>query len=202
MALVRLGRIKDLISVGEVARWLTGAPVERTAPAASALRPALPDGVKKKPPPPDGTAKPVELTEATLADVWAQSLGMVGTIHARELERGGLPAIFAPNTLVLRFQAAYNQSQEFCQESERLGRVESALQKITGQAWKLRLESIPGNGAAPQDPPVQPSAVRARRNDAEEAARSPVVRRAIEVTGARVVRVDEDFGTGPATKGE
>jgi DNA polymerase-3 subunit gamma/tau len=126
--------------------------------------------------------------------VWAQTLGLVGTIHARELERGGPPAIFAPNTLVLRFPAAYNQSREFCQESGRLGGIEDALRKVTGQPWKLRLETLPGNGAATGDPVVSPSAVRPRRNEKEDAAKVPVIRRAIDMMGAEVWRVDEGFG--------
>jgi DNA polymerase III subunit gamma/tau len=202
MALVRLGRLKDLVSVGEVASWLTRTSGERGPAAAPPARLGPGEIVKKKPPLPDLTTRTVELTAVTLPALWAKTLGMVGTIHARELERGGVPAIFAPNTLVLRFPATYNQSQEFCQESERLGRIEDALRKVTGQSWKLRLESIPGNGAVPREPPVPPSAVRSRRNDAEEAEKVPVIRRAVDIMGAQVVRVDEGFGDDPARKGE
>jgi DNA polymerase III subunit gamma/tau len=199
MAFVRLGRLKDLVSVGEVAQWLTGSAAARPAtgmPPAATPRLAQPPGepVKKKLSPPNLSAAPVELTEVTLPALWAQTLSMLGTIHARELERGGLPAIFAPNNLVLRFPGTYNQSREFCQEPERLGRIEDALRKITGQAWKLRLESLPGNGAVSRDPVVPPSPVRPRQNGAEEAERVAVVKRAVELMGARVIRVDEGFG--------
>jgi DNA polymerase-3 subunit gamma/tau len=197
MALVRLGRLKDLVSVGEVAKWLTRPTGERSAAAPPAPRVLPPEAVKKKPLPADGPAGPVELTETTLPELWAQTLGMVGAIQARELEKGGVPAIFAPNTLVLHFPASYNQSREYCQEPERLGRVEEALRKLTGQPWKLRLESTPGNGAVAPDPPVPPSAVRPRRNEKDEAEKVALVRRAVEVMGARVVRADEGFGEGP-----
>ncbi len=191
MALVRLGRLKDLVSVGEVAGWLTKS-AERGPSQSVAPYLAPPEAVKKKPAPP--AAGPVELTEASLPELWAQTLGMVGAIQARELERGGVPAIFGPNTLVLRFPAAYNQSREFCQEPERLGRVEDTLRKLTGQTWKLRLESVPGNGAETVASPALPSAVRPKRLDKEGAERVPVVRRAVEILGAQVVRVDEGFG--------
>jgi DNA polymerase-3 subunit gamma/tau len=202
MALVRLGRLKDLVSVGEVAQWLARSSNERGPAPAAAARLASSDEVKKKTAAPDLTIRATELTEVTLTALWAKALGMVGTIHARELERGGLPAIFAPNTLVLRFPAAYTQSREFCQEPERLGRIEEALRKITGQSWKLRLESIPGNGAALEDPLVRPSVVRPRRNEAEDAEKVPLIRRAVEVMGARIVRVDDGFGENAGEKGE
>jgi DNA polymerase-3 subunit gamma/tau len=201
MALVRLGRLNDLVSVGTVAQWLTRTPGERGPAPAAAPRAAPPEAVKKKLPPREVTAATTELNEATLTEVWAQTLGMVGAIHARELERAGLPAIFAPNTLVLKFPATYNQSREFCQESGRLGGVEEAIRKVTGQLWKLRLESLPGNANADAgDAPVPPSAVRPRRDGKEEAAKVPMVKRAMDVLGADVWRVDEGFGE--AGKGE
>jgi DNA polymerase-3 subunit gamma/tau len=195
MALVRLGRLHDLVSVGTVAQWLTRPSERGPANAAAAPRAVPPEAVKKKLPPREVTAATVELTEATLSTVWAQTLGMVGAIHGRELERAGLPAIFAPNTLVLRFPAAYNQSREFCQESGRLGGVEDAIRKVTGQLWKLRLESLPGNANADAgDASVPPSAVRPRHDGKEDAAKVPVVKRAIEVLGADIRQVDEGFG--------
>jgi DNA polymerase-3 subunit gamma/tau len=202
MALVRLGRLKDLVSVGELTNWLTRTPGERGSAPASPSRAAPPEAVKKNPPPATVTAAPVSLTEENLAAVWAQALGMVGGIHARELQRGGQLAIFAPNSLVLRFPAEYNFTRESCQEPERLKSIEDALRKVTGQSWKLRLETTPGNGAAPTEPPALSSAVRPRRNDKDEAEKIPIVRRAVEVMGAQVIRVDEGFGAAPPEKGE
>jgi hypothetical protein len=119
----------------------------------------------------------------------------------RELEKAGIPAITGPNTLVLQFPATYNEARELCQEPDRLGRVEEALRKTTGRPWTLRVESIaapaapaataPGaEAAAPTHPP--------RRNPREDAEKVPLVRRALEVLGASVHRVDEGFGAAPA----
>jgi DNA polymerase-3 subunit gamma/tau len=203
MALVRLGRLKDLLSVGDLARMLSRPGGERVASAAPPpARVAAPEEVKKKPVTPETTPVTIELTEATLPSLWEKTLGIVGGILASEMRRGGVPAIFAPNNLVLRFPAAYTQSWEFCQESDKLGRFEEALRKITGQTWKLRLESIPGNGAAPKEVMVPASAVRARRNDAEEAEKIPLIRRAIDLAGAKVIRSDEGFGDNAAEKKE
>jgi DNA polymerase-3 subunit gamma/tau len=200
MAVVRLGRLNDLLSVGEVARWLTRPGEERGSPAPPRVTAA--EELKKKPAEAAHVPLNIELTEATLPKVWEKVLGMIGAIHAREMSRGGVPAIFAPNTLVLRFPPAYTQSWEFCQEAERLGRLEEALRKVTGQAWKLRLESTPGNGAALADSTVPPSVVRPRRNEAEDAEKVPLIRRAIDIMGARVVRVDEGFGEDGSGKKE
>src|SRR5439155_22247569 len=103
--------------------------------------------------------------------------------------------ISGPNTLVLHFPPAYNQQREHCQEPARLARIEDVLRQIAGQSWSIRVES--GNGASP--PPSSPtsgtenapSRSRRQRHDAEQ---EPLLKRAIDVLGAQIVRVDEGFG--------
>jgi hypothetical protein len=142
------------------------------------------------------------LTTESLPQVWPQIMRAVGTLLASYLEKGGLPAIFAPNSLVLRFAAEYNHSREHCQTPERIARVEEALRKQTGKAWNFRVEGGPGAEEASSEParnegqPVTP--VRPRRNYREEAEQEPLIKRAIEVLGAQLVRVEEGFGDAPA----
>jgi DNA polymerase-3 subunit gamma/tau len=209
MALVRLGRLKDLLSVAQVAQLLTGArpdggpPAPARAPSAAPVRTLPPEDVKKKPwaaAPSDGTPAPVELNEETLPAVWSQTLGVVGTILGRELEKAANIAIFGPNTLVLRFPGVYNQSCQYCADPERVGRVEESLKKITGRAWAVRVESNPSTGAegTGDSPPAASGApARPRRNPRDDAEKLPFIRRAIDALGAQVVRVDEGFGAPP-----
>jgi DNA polymerase III subunit gamma/tau len=213
MALVRLGRLDDLVSLAQMAQWVSQRPADgapapagrasRPAPVSSAAPVAPPEGVKKKPPTdgPDGADNgPVGLTPETLAAVWAQVLSNVGGILARDLEKGEGPAISGPNTLVLRFPATYNHSREHCSDSARVAQVEAALRNVTGRAWTFRVEASSAPAAAPLTPPGAPAEeapARSRRNPRDDAEKVPLVQRALEVLGATVQRVDEGFGQAP-----
>jgi DNA polymerase-3 subunit gamma/tau len=209
MALVRLGRLDDLVPLAQLTQWLgqprpeAGASPRPAAPGA--VRVAPPEGLKKNSPTAapegNGTSAPAALTAETLPQVWPQILRSVGTLLGSYLEKGGLPAIFAPNSLVVRFPAEYNQAQEYCRAPERLARVEEVLKKQTGKVWAVRVEGEAGAAAfAPpppaEGPPVTPA--RPRRNSRDEAEKEPLIRRAVDVLGAQLVRVEEGFGEGPA----
>ena len=144
------------------------------------------------------------LSAETLPAVWQQVLTSVGTLFANDLGKANLPAIFGPNSLVIRFGPDYDKEREYCQAPERLTKIEQALQKVTGRNWLVRVESGPasGNGtpggAAPAvSRPVESPIDRARRLR-EEAEKMPLIRRAMEVLGAQVVRVEDGFGAVPA----
>jgi DNA polymerase-3 subunit gamma/tau len=213
MALVRLGRLRDLVAVSQVAQLLAqgtsgpGGAAASTRPSAAeagATRALPPEAAKKKPPAADGgRAAPTELTEATLPDVWAQTLSSLSGILAGELKKAEALAIAGPNALVLRFAAAYNQARDYCQEPERLARVEEALRKVTGRPWSLRVEpspsneAVPASGVAEDGPPPRP-----RRSARDEAEKLPLIRRAMDALDARLVRVDEGFGDAGSAGGE
>lgn len=101
-----------------------------------------------------------------------------------ELDKANLPAIFAPNLLVLNFPAEYNQQYLVCSDSARLARIQDVLQRIAGKQWTLRCElapqrmSPPANTAEPVEAPVQ-----------------PLIERLVQVLDARVLRADVGFGT-------
>jgi hypothetical protein len=99
---------------------------------------------------------------------------------ARSLEKGGLPAISAPNNLVLRSSIDYNGAKE---------QVEAALKELTGQPWVLQVEDLSDTASL-----NSPSVASPRRNAREEAEKLPLVKRAIDVLGASLQRVDEGFG--------
>jgi hypothetical protein len=113
---------------------------------------------------------------------------------ASDLQKANPPAISGPNTLVLHFPAGYNQAREYCQEPARLKRVEDALRKQTGQGWLLRVEFGEAAGPAPAAeeaaaPPPRPP----RRSPKEDAEKEPLIKRALDVLQAQIVRVDEGF---------
>jgi DNA polymerase-3 subunit gamma/tau len=211
MALVRLGRLDDLVPLAQLTQWL-GQPrseagaAPRPVAAAGAVRVAPPEGLKKNlptaTPEGNGQAVPTTLTVETLPQVWPHILRGVGTLLASSLEKGGLPAIFAPNSLVLCFPTEYNQSRDYCQAPERIARVEEFLRKLTGKVWAFRVETVPGGAPAPTDagadegPSAQPP--RPRRNSREEAEKEPLIKRAMDVLGAQLIRLEEGFGEASA----
>jgi DNA polymerase III subunit gamma/tau len=208
MALVRLGRLGDLQPLPQLAHWL--GQLRFDSANASVARAMLPEGVKKKPltplAPASSTSVPAEATlalaEENLGEIWGRILETVGALLAADLKKANLPAIFGPNTLVIRFPQAYTKAGDNCQTSGNMARVEEALKKITGRAWTLRVETIPTTAVAASalrvPSPEAPSPVRApRRNQREQAEKEPLVKRVLDVMGAQVLRVDEGFAAQP-----
>ncbi len=209
MALVRLGRLDDLLSLGQVAQWLaqpgSAPPPARTAAATT----APPEGVKKKPlmaavealPPTTAAPVPLSLSEEMLPRVWQAVLAQVGPMMASQAEKAGPPAIFGPNALVLRFDSRYNAEREYCSEPARVQRIEELLRQVTGHACQLRIESV-GSGAAtaPAEAVAEATTSQPRsRLKRAEAVQDPLLKRAVDVLGAQVVHVDDDFGTAPGS---
>ena len=221
MALVRLARLDDLVPLAQLAEWLdrsgsagsadpkgkagnaggTASADSRSVPGTPSPRPAtLAEHIKKKEreaASPSSPPAPVSLSPETLSAIWQQVLAQVGTIIASHLGRAGLPAITAPNTLVLRFPPQYNSERKYCEEPERLARMMETLRRVAGPACQLRIEA---NRILGQDSPApaveQPAAAPARqRQPLSEAEKEPLIQRAMEVLGARFIRdrVDEGF---------
>jgi DNA polymerase-3 subunit gamma/tau len=215
MALVRLGRLDDLVSLGQVAQWLSQ-PAGQAVGQASRLSSGMtggtpvspPEGVKKKPvtsaveAPPEAApaAVALPLSEETLPRVWQEVLAQAGPMMVRQLEKAQPPAIFGPNTLVLRFDGRYNSEREYCSEPSRVQRIEESLRKVTGHACQLRIESV-GSGAvaAPAESAADATNQQPRsRLKRAEAVQDPLLKRAVDVLGAQVLHMDDDFGTGNA----
>jgi DNA polymerase III subunit gamma/tau len=217
-ALIRLGRLTDLVSLSQLAQWLNngagqrggestaplpkeGTVKEKTAAPAAPRPPEPPEGEKKNPArPPDGAPAPgtLVLTEATLPRVWQEVLAQTGGFLARDLEKAASVAISGPKTLVLRFAPGYNQEREHCQAPGSQARMEDALRKITGHSWSVRVESASSAAAARPAPAAATETLPSRyRRQRTEALQAPLVKRAFELLGAQFVHVDDGFGTAP-----
>jgi DNA polymerase-3 subunit gamma/tau len=202
MALVRMSHLGDLVSLAQVTQWLgqvRSAPNQPSQPAPTAH---LPELIKKKslPPAPEAVEQQPQrpLTEETMPQLWPKILSKVGSLLARDLEKANLPAIFGPNTLVIRFPSIYNQAGEHCQATSSVTRLEDAIRKVTGRTWNLRFETTPPQApSAPLPLPGEAEVVpvaRPRRDFREEAEKQPLVRRVKEALGGQVIRADEGFG--------
>ena len=159
MALIRLGRLENLVALPYLVRLLHQHAAADQLLAAPAVSAAPPEGVKKKllaPAPENGATQPQSLTSENLPEMWAQTLRKVPGMLARSLERGGIPAISAPNRLVFRFPSEYNGAKEHCQDPSCVAQVEAALRELTGQPWVLRVESLTAATAPGETKPKGP----------------------------------------------
>ncbi len=195
MALVRLCRLADLVSLPQLAATIAQMPRggQAAVPAGAARPLAAPEAVKKNTlsPAAEPAAGPVALTETSWDAVAPQVFALVGQLLGVQLAKAGPPAITGPTSLVFRFPGGYNKEYESCQQPERLTRIEQGLRKATGQPWVVKMELMSG---AAQPTAAEPTKI--RKPLREEAEQVPVVKRALDKLGASVVRVDEGFGEG------
>lgn len=205
MALVRLSRLDNLVSLAQIGQWLAqggSPPKPRSAPAATAAsaKPMIEPPEKKKP------ADDVEpgrrpLTDDAVQEIWGQLIARNGPILANILEKAENVAISGPNTLAVRFAPGYNLDENHYLDPTRLARLEEMLQELTGQPCRIRIEpssqvggrAEPAEQVAPGNSPTPP--FHRRRTDAMQV---PLVTRAMEVLGAQIVQVDDEFGAAPA----
>jgi DNA polymerase-3 subunit gamma/tau len=221
MALVRLGRLDDLVPLAELigqvtntadlaerrrdqpdaldsARGLLAANAPRAVPPAPENSPASVRPTVANPSPSTvSVPAQVVLDEATLAQVWRNILAQAGKLLAESLKLGGMPTIRPPNTLVLRFALEYNQAWKFCQEPTRAARVEELLSNLTGQSWKFVAElRSDADGAAPPTPSQTESPSSRNREQRARVKQQPLVQWVERVLDARIVHADPEFGSG------
>src|SRR5262249_22142523 len=133
-------------------------------------------------------------------------LAHVGGMLAGDLGKANMPAISGPNTLAVRFEPRYNAQREQCQDARSVVRIEETLRRLTGQTWSVRIESgvATGDRTAPSVRAAEESEtslVRTRRQR-DEAMQKPLLKRAQDLMGAQIVRMDEGFGAAPASPKE
>jgi DNA polymerase-3 subunit gamma/tau len=219
MALVRMGRLEDLIPLSHLAQLLEDRRLKiedretRNEDRRSKVEGHKAQALSNAPKSPESPGSPPKehhspssnleprtsnLTVESLPEIWKTVMAQVGPMLASDLGKGTV-AISGPKTLVLCFPQGYNLEREMCVEPGRMARLQEAVQKITGQAWNVRVEA-PANLAAASSQKAaepehsQPSYYRQRT----EAGQEPLVKRAMEQLGAQILRVDEGFGKTPA----
>jgi len=208
MAIVRLSRLEDLLSVGQLLQSVA----QNGMPSAPATRPAAPADPSKK----NDLTAPVslgplpthvsnqaefttqELSESTLGSVWSalnQYLSERSPLLAAQLRSASPPAIFGPNSLAIRFHSSYNTAIESCRSEQNLQKLTEALKKLTGKPAVVKIEAVGGTAPAPAARPVAnggpaaPSGDRGKRH----LLGLPFFRKAADALGAQIWHVDEGF---------
>ncbi len=196
VAVVRLARMDEMLSVSALAQMIANGAVASPAGPAPAVRPAVPpaDPSKKngliesngthQPPPAPGDVSP-----ETLPAVWERVLQEVGPMRRGQLQFAGLPAILGPNSLAIRFPAGYSSAYDSCASESGVEVIQRALKRITHKDWLVRVELASGPVGSPP-----PGAVPARPEQrTKDLLQLPLFKKAADVLGAQLVRVDEGF---------
>jgi DNA polymerase-3 subunit gamma/tau len=192
-AVVRLCRLEELVAVNQLAATI--------ASGAVTLAPTVPAVVKKNeihPPIRPAVTAPAtngqhrELTESTVESLWPLVLNEVGLTGGMILGKAGPPAILAPNSLALRFDANYSREYDQAASSTMQATLVASLKKLTGAEWTVRVEkraTRPGetvNGST--ETPAEQSAGR------QKAILSHVLLAKIrETLGGQLVRMEDGF---------
>ena len=199
MALVRLSRLEEMLSVAQLAQWVGGAET----PASAAPRQAPPVSIeppKKKTPSErePKSAGPAVLTNPTdINELWSRLKAEAGPVIAARLAQTPLaPAIAAPNVLAIRFPNGYTSALEYLREERNGEEIRKTLKKITRDDWQVRFEEMPADPkAAPAPSSNGRGGAASKRNDLLEL---PFIRAAVEILGAQLTKVEDGFDPNPA----
>ncbi len=187
MAVVRLARLGELLSVGQLAATVMG---QGSLPAAKAPA-TLAEAAKKKP----LTAveePPAANGELPLPELWSRLIEKLGPIRGNHLRQAGLPAILGPNALAIRVPEEYNSAYDSLATETTLESVRQHLNKLTGQEWSVRVEKS-------KDPAPKPVATDTPKSNEPSPLRNkdlmelPLFKAAAEALGAQIVKVDPGF---------
>jgi DNA polymerase-3 subunit gamma/tau len=206
VAIVRLARLDELLGVGALLRGGVTAAAPTEGGRATDNDPSKKNGRAAHSPGLNGGAKqadpsivegPIGLTPESLNQVWVRVGRIVGErfpILGNQLKLALPPAIFGPNTLAIRYSPRYNQAYEACASEASVGRLQDALRAVTGQPVAVRVELAAGPDAPPEPDRPEPAAggppAAARRQQLLDL---PLIKKAREVFGAQVTRIDDDF---------
>jgi DNA polymerase-3 subunit gamma/tau len=219
MAVVRLCRLGELISVGALIQMMNQPGVAVPVVAATAgttaspraAAPAAESGKKN-----DLTAgksggtsstsedlSTVPLTEATLRDVWVRFLQNAeekSPILAKHLRFASSYAIFGPNSLAIRFPSGYAHAYDACASESGVQRIQDILRRVTGQTVTVRVEFDRTAVAPERNGNTAPSPPPAPMDKKKSLAALPLFKKASEALGAQIWHVDDDFNpTAPPT---
>jgi DNA polymerase-3 subunit gamma/tau len=206
MTVLRLIRLDELVPIGQLAQWLgrpdsgSGASPSKAAPAALLNAPNL-DAAKKKPnlmpePVSNGRSLAAE-PNADLAVIWVKLLESVGPFLGGNLQKASLPAIIGPNALVIRFADRYTSQCEYCSDPGTLEEIQRTLKSITGREWVIRIDKETGSQESENVPETQQQSSKpvTYKERSQEVMQIPLVNRAVDKLGARLVKMEDGFGT-------
>ncbi len=132
VAVVRLARLGDLLSVAELTQQLAGGG--GLAPASAVAAPP----VKKKLELAPTTSEPTAVDVANIGTLWPAVLQQCGAFLPEYLKTAkNPPAIIGPNALAIRFPAEYHSNYELVKSERNQEVLRRALKAVTNADWKI-----------------------------------------------------------------
>lgn len=154
----------------------------RSEPAAPEKKTPEADNRADTAPPATSVKRP--LTAASADQIWKQALDELGDMTADFASLYDHVAISAPHSLVVHFREGYTLHKESCARPDRKAQLEQAVSRIVGHPVRIDLAVIPETQPQAQAP--APSKFQLMR----EKESHPLVRQAVELFDAEVIRVD------------
>lgn len=130
------------------------------------------------------------MSQEAISAMWKEALATMGDMtsdFARHAER---VTCVGANRLVASFGPGYILHKESCERPDRRTRLENALSQVSGRLWRVDFEILPGE----LPPEARPQPVLSARQKLREKEKNALVKRAIEMFDAEVVRVEEPRG--------
>jgi len=212
MALIRLGRLEELLSVTQLVQLLANpnADLSHAAQLLGGQRQALGTAgeVKKKPSLLEIASRQASQTlvkQAVVSTVaipakleqpsefWPVVLSKIGSIVAAQLEKGTLPAILGPKALVVRFPPRYNLDYEYCRDATIIQRIEACIKEVTQVDWTIRME-IDATAMSLSAPVDANTPKQSAQDQKREVLQLPLLQHVMDRLGASLLRVDPGFG--------
>ena len=191
VAVVRLARLRDLLSVAELTQQLAGGG---TVAAASMTTPTATPTAKKKLDVAPSTASPAAMDANDIGTLWPAVLQQCGAFLPEYLKTANNPpAIIGPNALAIRFPAEYHSNYELVKSERNQEVLRRALKAVTNAEWKIDIgvDQKSANGtASPGTTSVAPASDKLTRNGLLKLA---MFTAASNKLGALLMRWDDGF---------
>jgi DNA polymerase-3 subunit gamma/tau len=127
------------------------------------------------------------LTAESVAMIWKEALASLGDMTADFARHAERVVLAAPNRVVASFGAGHILHKESCERPERRAKLEAAMSQLAGRTIRVDFELSSGS----ESPDAKPQPIVSTRQRWREREKHPLVRRAIEMFDAEVVRVEE-----------
>ncbi len=129
----------------------------------------------------------MSLSSEHAAEIWSLALEKLSGMVVEQAKRFHRVEVVPPNRLVVSFKPAYALAKSTCERPDQVKRFEGAVAEVTGQrvAVEFILLEESAAEAVPAKRPLPPY------QRLLEAAKHPLVRRAVELFGAQPLRVEE-----------
>jgi DNA polymerase-3 subunit gamma/tau len=199
IAVVRICHLEDLDQLAGLIEQLRGgelrpSPASRgpssQSPAGSGPAPGPPPEKKnihagsRPPEAPSTPPSALALTAESADHIWKQVLDELGDMTADFASYYDHVAISAPNSLVVHFRKGYTLQKESCELPDRKAQLEQTMARIVGHPVRIEIAVIP-EADQPSIVPA-PSMFQLMR----EKETHPLVRQAVELFDAEVIRVE------------